>query len=51
MIGKIMNWKTTLSGIASIASGIVGILNGHIQEGSTAIAIGLGLLFAKDHNN
>ena len=45
-----MNLKTTFMGIAAIASGIVSVINGHIQEGATAIVTGLGLIFAKDFN-
>ena len=45
-----MNWKTTLSGIALIASGIVTCINGHLQEGITQIVGGIGLIAAKDFN-
>lgn len=45
-----INWKTTLSGIASIITGIVAILNNHVTEGIAAIVAGVGLLAAKDSN-
>lgn len=46
------NWKTTLSGIASIISGIALYLNhpDQIEAAITAVTLGFGLLFAKDHN-
>ena len=46
------NWKTTLSGIASIISGISLYLNhpDQIEAAIAAVTLGFGLLFAKDHN-
>jgi hypothetical protein len=48
---KPKNWKTTFFGIASVISGVAMILKGNQIEGFTAIATGLGLGMAKDHNN
>ena len=47
---KIKNWKTTFFGIASVVSGVALILKGNTIEGVTAIATGLGLGVAKDHD-
>lgn len=44
------NWKTTLSGILSIAAGVWMITNGKLEEGTTAIIAGVGLLLAKDYD-
>ena len=46
------NWKTTLSGIASIISGVALYFNHpeQIEASITSITLGIGLLFAKDHN-
>lgn len=46
------NWKTTISGIASIASGVALYLNqpDKIQEAIGLVVVGFGLLFSKDHN-
>lgn len=46
------NWKTTLSGIASIIGGIAMFVNNpeQIQEAIGMVIIGAGLLFAKDSN-
>lgn len=48
---KPKNWKTTFFGFASVISGVALILKGQTVEGFTAITAGLGLGFAKDHNN
>lgn len=45
------NWKTTLAGATSILTGIVQIIKGDIATGATAIVTGVGLIFAKDHDN
>lgn len=42
------NWKTSLSGLATILTGIVKIVNKDIIGGSTLILTGLGLVHAKD---
>lgn len=46
------NWKTTLAGIASIIGGISIFVNhpGQIEQAFAAVSLGIGLLFAKDHN-
>jgi len=46
------NWKTTLAGIASIIGGISLFANhpDRIEEAVTALSLGFGLLFARDHN-
>ena len=46
------NWKTTISGIASIISGVALFLNKpeQVQEAIGLVVIGFGLIFAKDHN-
>lgn len=54
-----MNWKTTLAGAAAImtalgdlftqfAAGNLG--SGAIEKDALAIVVGVGLIFAKDHN-
>lgn len=48
---KIRNWKTTLFGISTILSGVVLIIKHQASEGIINILTGLGLSFAKDHNN
>ncbi len=48
---KPKNWKTTFFGFATVISGIALILKGNPVEGFTAIASGLGLGLAKDHDN
>lgn len=45
------NWKTTLFGISSIITGIATIIKGDIQNGIAIIVTGVGLVFAKDHDN
>lgn len=45
------NWKTTLSGILTIAGGIWMISTGKVEEGITTIIAGVGLLIAKDYNS
>jgi hypothetical protein len=42
------NWKTSLSGLATIITGIVKIVNHDIIGGSTLILTGLGLVHAQD---
>jgi hypothetical protein len=42
------NWKTSLSGLATIMAGIVKIVNHDIIGGGTLILTGLGLVHAKD---
>lgn len=46
------NWKTSLSGIASIIGGISLFVNhpDQIEAAFTAVALGIGLIFAKDNN-
>lgn len=44
------NWKTTFFGLTSVCTGIVLCMHGNFTEGVTAIATGLGLTMAKDHN-
>jgi hypothetical protein len=44
------NWKTSLSGLAGIITGITLIVNSHVPEGITAIITGIGLISAKDYN-
>jgi hypothetical protein len=45
------NWKTTITGVAAILSGVkIYISTGNINEALTAIIAGVGLLFAKDHD-
>ncbi len=43
------NWKTTLSGIVAIATGIkIIVTSADFSTGLSVIASGIGLLFAKD---
>lgn len=46
------NWKTTISGIASIVSAIAMYVNDPltINEAIGLVVIGFGLIFAKDNN-
>lgn len=46
------NWKTSLSGIASIIGGISLFVNhpDQIEAAFAAVALGIGLIFAKDNN-
>ena len=46
------NWKTTLSGIASIIGGIALFVNhpDQIEAAFAAVSLGFGLIFAKDNN-
>jgi uncharacterized membrane protein HdeD (DUF308 family) len=46
------NWKTTLTGIASIITGIALFVNhpGEIEAALAAVTLGFGLIFAKDNN-
>ena len=46
------NWKTTLSGIASIIAGIAMYVNEptQINEAIGLVIVGFGLIFAKDNN-
>ena len=46
------NWKTTLSGIASIIGGVALFFNqpDKMQEAIGMVIIGIGFLSAKDHN-
>lgn len=48
---KLKNWKTTVSGISAIITGLVSIVvQKNIVEGVSAIVAGVGLISAKDHN-
>lgn len=53
------NWKTTLAGAAAIATALGDIFNhivsgdvgsGALEKDVMTIIVGLGLIFAKDHN-
>lgn len=44
------NWKTTISGLGAIISGIALIVKGDIAGGVTAVITGIGLVAAKDSN-
>lgn len=44
------NWKTTLSGVATIGAGITLIVLGHSLEGMALLPVGMGLITAKDNN-
>lgn len=44
------NWKTSLSGLGAIISGIALIFKGNVAEGVTAIITGIGLVSAKDND-
>lgn len=43
----VLNWKSTIAGIATIVLGCVHALNDQV-DGVALITAGLGLLFAKD---
>jgi len=42
------NWKTSLSGLGAIITGVAVVLKGDVVGGVTAIITGVGLLTAKD---
>lgn len=42
------NWKTTLSGIGTMITGVALVVNGQSMEGFAAIAAGFGLIFSRD---
>lgn len=42
------NWKTTLSGIASLAAGLAAGAAGDFATAVPAVTTGLGLIFASD---
>lgn len=42
------NWKTTLSGLGAIITGISLVVNGNLAEGVMGIVTGIGLLTAAD---
>ena len=44
------NWKTSLLGFGSIITGVGLFFKGQQLEAVQAIAAGVGLIFAKDHN-
>lgn len=44
------NWKTSLSGLGAIISGIAVVVKGDIVGGVTAIITGIGLIGAKDYD-
>lgn len=44
------SWKTTLSGIAAVITGVVAIASGETLTGVTAIITGIGLIAGKDFN-
>jgi hypothetical protein len=44
----ITNWKTTLTGLATVITGVVKIASGDVVGGATLLLTGLGLVHAKD---
>ncbi|MDX2195720.1 MAG: hypothetical protein NW207_04825 [Cytophagales bacterium] len=42
------NWKTSLSGLASVILGIISIAGGDVGTGIATIVSGVGLVAAKD---
>lgn len=42
------NWKTTISGLASLLFGLASVLSGDLTSGIPAITSGVGLIFATD---
>jgi hypothetical protein len=50
MQNLLTNWKTTLSGLAALITGISLIINGQTEAGIAAIITALGLFSAKDSN-
>jgi hypothetical protein len=45
------NWKTSLSGVGLLITGIGTILAKDYTNGSAQVIAGIGLLFSKDINN
>jgi len=44
------SWKTTLSGLAAVITGVVAVASGDTLTGLTAIIAGVGLIVGKDFN-
>lgn len=44
------NWKTTLSGLGAVITGVATIVKGDVITGVSVIITGLGLVSAKDYN-
>jgi hypothetical protein len=44
------NWKTNLTGLGALISGIAQLVTGHINEGVSTIIVAIGLFSAKDHD-
>lgn len=44
------NWKTTLSGVALVVSGVAMYVNGNTEGAISSILGGIGLIFAKDYS-
>lgn len=44
------NWKTTLSGIGAVITGVATIVKGDVITGVSVIITGLGLVGAKDYD-
>lgn len=48
MKNLLKNWKTSLSGLAALLSGVAMYVGGSKMEGLTAMLVALGLINAKD---
>lgn len=44
------NWKTTLSGLGAVITGVATIVKGDVVTGVSVIITGLGLVSAKDYD-
>lgn len=44
------NWKTTLTGIGLVVTGVAMYVNGNLEGAISSILGGIGLIFAKDYN-
>jgi|LakMenEpi03Aug12_release.lakeMendotaPanAssembly.Ray.scaffolds.fasta_scaffold107565_10 hypothetical protein len=51
MKGILKNWKTSLSGVGLLITGIGSILAKDYTNGSAQIIAGIGLIFSKDITN
>lgn len=44
------SWKTTLTGIGLVVTGVAMYVNGNLEGAISSILGGIGLIFAKDYN-
>lgn len=47
---RFKNWKTTLTGVGLIVTGVALYVNGNLEEAIASILGGLGFILAKDYD-